>query len=516
MTISKLATEIDLHIGQKLKRPCRDKVKSVLMMGCITATFLSGCATTAVKYDASNIGDISDKSLRPQAVAMDVSTPLNIQQVRARTLAHNSEYSRAQTQLVETVRKAGIRGKSLLPQAYASTTGIWRNNANAYVGIKVDDTSGRMPKDFYTAQDQAVAISNFTTSWDLLEIGLSGFKKSRRAITAYSEGEQNKYLCNKLMVDVENAYWRAVAFEQAEKKSDWLKNRVAFALNLSQERAEKNPENKLTELMFQRELIDINRWYQSLYRSLLSAKPELARLMNLPAGLEFDLQSTRLPANLGELGQKDAVSLISMAYKNRSEIRQALYKTNLTELKNKEDLWRHLPAMRFFLGGSSDSNSFLLNQSFASAGVNLSWDLLRIGQVGETKRRGELILEKDHRQTEILASAIMAQVMIAREQMHKLDYDLMLAWKALSVQGEITEDLSADVALGKKPETYLVKEELMRELSFIREQMSRAELHTAKARLSQSIGSVDSCNAPSVTLVKTTSSSAASEVLSKA
>jgi hypothetical protein len=80
--------------------------------------------------------------------------------------------------------------------------------------------------------------------------------------------------------------------------------------------------------------------------------------------------------------------------------------------------------------------------------------------------------------------------------MHKLDYDLTLAWKALSVQGEITDDLYKDAQSGAKPETYLVKEELMRELSFIREQMARAELHTAKARLEQSIGIVPICQAP--------------------
>jgi len=129
----------------------------------------------------------------------------------------------------------------------------------------------------------------------------------------------------------------------------------------------------------------------------------------------------------------------------------------------------------------------------------LSWDLLRIGQIGKTKQNGKLRLAADKRQTEILASAVMAQVMIANEQMHKLDYDLTLAWKALSVQGQITDDLQADFASGKKPETYLVKEELMRELSFIREQMARAELHTAKARLQQSVGLVPICqgNSPS-------------------
>lgn len=474
----------------------KSKLKTSLMgFGLIGAFAMGGCASTATKYDSTNVSSYTDNTLRPDAVPLKTDVPLNINDVRIRTLAHNSEFARAQTQLVETVRKAGMSGKDFLPQTYANSYGTWRNNTSASVGKKVDDASGTMPQDFYTAQDQAAARSSLTTSWDLLEIGLSGFKANRRAINTYSQGEQNQYLCNKMMVDVENAYWRAVAFEQAEKKSAWLKSRVTFALNLSQQRADKNPDTKRQELMFQRELIDINRWYQSLYRSLLSAKPELARLMNVPAGTKFDLESTRLPANLGELGKKDALDLVTTAYQNRPEIRQALYQTDLTKLKNEEDLWRHLPAMRFFLGANHNTNSFVLNQDFASAGLNLSWDLLRLGQIGETKRNGKIALVEQERQTEILATAIMAQVMIAREQMHKLDYDLTLAWKALSIQGEITQDLNTDVTSGKQPETYLVKEELMQELSFIREQMARAELHTAKARLEQSIGIVPSCQA---------------------
>jgi len=475
----------------------KKSLKLALMgFGLMSALSMGACSTTSVKYDATIMSGFADSKLRPQAAPLKIDTPLTIDQVRFRTLTHNSEFARAQSQLVETVRKAGMNGKDLLPQAYANSHGTWRNNASASVGVNVNDISGRMPEDFYTAQDRTTAVSNFTTSWDLLEIGLSGFKANRRSINAYTQGEQNQYLCNKMMVDVENAYWRAVAFEQAEEKSGWLKSRVTYALNLSQKRAGKDPETKRQELMFQRELIDINRWYQSLYRSLLSAKPELARLMNVPAGTEFDLKSSRLPANLGELGKQEALDLVVTAYQNRPEIRQALYQTDLTKLKNEEDLWRHLPAMRFFLGANHNTNSFILNQDFASAGLNLSWDLLRLGQIGETKRTGKIALAEQQRQTEILASAVMAQVMIAREQMHKLDYDLTLAWKALSIQGEITSDLAADVESGKLPETYLVKEELMRELSFIREQMARAELHTAKARLEQSIGIVPTCQAP--------------------
>jgi hypothetical protein len=478
-----------MTIAQK-DRPFKN---TLILFGLLASFAGGGCATTAAKYDGTNTSDLTDSALRTHAVPLETDTSLTIEDVRRRTLSHNSEYARAQTQLVETVRKAGMDGKDFLPKVYANSYGTWRNNTDASIGKRVDDPSDTMPQDFFTAQDQANARSNLTASWDLLEIGLSGFKANRRAINAYSQTEQNQYLCNKMMVDVENAYWRAVAFEQAEKKSDWLKGRVTYALDLSRQRAEQNPETKLQELMFQRELIDINRWYQSLYRSLLSAKPELARLMNVPAGSQFNLESTRLPSDLGEMGNKDVLELINIAYQNRPEIRQALYRTDLTKLKNKEDLWRHLPAMRFFLGANHNTNSFVLNQDFLSAGVNLSWDLLRIGQIGETKRNGQIALDEQKRQTEILASAVMAQVMIAREQMHTLDYDLTLAWNALSVQGEITDDLNKDVRSGTKPETYLVKEELMKELSYIREQMARAELHTAKARLSQSIGVVPNC-----------------------
>lgn len=466
---------------------------ALLTCALMGAAGVSGCATSAVQYNADTIRDITDSALRPDAKPIELEGPLNIDQVRRRTLAHNSEYARAQNQLMVTIGKAGRRGKALLPQVYANSYGTYRNNKNASVGVRVEDANSTLPSDFFTAQDQAIVSSNLTASWDLLEIGLSGYKANRSKINAFSQTEHNQYLCNKMMVDVENAYWRAVAFEQSEKKAEWLKGRVAFALNLSQDRMEENPDTKLAELFFQRELIDINRWYQSLYRSLLSAKPDLARLMNLPAGTEFDLQSKRLPANLGALGEQDAPSLILTAYKNRPEIRQSLYKADITKLNNAEELWRHLPALRLFVGGNNDSNGFILNQNFLSAGANLSWDLIRLANIGQTKRKGKITLADETKQTEILASAIMAQVMIAREQMQKLDYDLTLAWKALSVQGEIADDLYADVKSGKKPETFLVKEELMRELSYIREQMARAELHTAKARLQQSVGLVPMC-----------------------
>ena len=82
--------------------------KALMVFGAIGILAMGGCSTTAVKYDASNVSDFTDSTLRSQAVPLETDEPLNIDNVRARTLAHNSEYARAQTQLMETVRKAGI------------------------------------------------------------------------------------------------------------------------------------------------------------------------------------------------------------------------------------------------------------------------------------------------------------------------------------------------------------------------------------------------------------------------
>jgi len=157
-------------IFKKNRKPKKGGLKSVLLSCCLlTTAALGGCATTAVEYNSSNVGEITDSTLRPAAIGLEVSHPLSLDFVRSRTLAHNSEYGRAQTQLIETVRKAGKRGKDFLPQVYASTYGSWRNNRNASVGVKVDAISSGRPKDFFTAEDQASTISNFTASWDLLE-----------------------------------------------------------------------------------------------------------------------------------------------------------------------------------------------------------------------------------------------------------------------------------------------------------------------------------------------------------
>jgi len=66
-------------------------LKSILWSGWLIATLaVSGCATPAVQYKTGNMGERADSTLRPQAAPLDIAGPLDIDQVRTRTLMHNT------------------------------------------------------------------------------------------------------------------------------------------------------------------------------------------------------------------------------------------------------------------------------------------------------------------------------------------------------------------------------------------------------------------------------------------
>jgi len=211
-----------------------------------TSALLSACASTPQKYDSANMDSFTDQYLRPAAAPLEnPDQPLTLVDVRKRTLAYNTEYARQSQQMIDKLKNAGNRGADLLPQVYAGAYSVRRNNTNASIGIRVDENNGNMPEDFYTAQDRSYTTTDIRMTWDLLDIGLSSLRKSQKTIEAYSLAEQNRLMCNRMIVDVEHTYWRAVAAEQAQKKYEWLKGRIDYALELSKNRIKENPRLRL-------------------------------------------------------------------------------------------------------------------------------------------------------------------------------------------------------------------------------------------------------------------------------
>lgn len=469
--------------------------KTLLLAG---AAMLGACATNPVQYNSDNMKSVAQTLLEtPELPAGFAEKPLSLEEARAMAMTRNQAYQLKVDRLLFEINQKGASAKSLMPQIYANSFGHWRNNTNASVGVKVDEINSAMPEDFYTAQDRSYANSNLTLSWNLLDVGLMGYKKSISEVDGYDAVETSRLGCHQLMVDVERAYWRKAAYSRAIAKRDWLNNRIDYALEQSGEHIRNNPDDRMSELMFQRELIDIKRWYESMYRTLASANSDLAKLINVPHGTEFAV-AHNVPRSRGEFGSTSGTDIQAMfltAFENRPELRQALYSRDKTEIQSKEAMLRHLPALGLFVSGNQDSNSFALNQDFMSAGLNLSWDVLNLTKIGDTKAKGKFRETLSEANIKVVAGTIMAQTVLAFEEVKNLEHEMDLAWKAKDVQVQITDRMSDDVASGEGRETYQIKEELLRELSILREDISKAELSAADARFQQSLGTMKACQA---------------------
>lgn len=471
--------------------------KSFKLLLVASVFTLAACAVTPVQYNSENIAPIASDLVNSAPLPSDFETkPLTLEDARKMAATRNVAYRQRVNRMMVQLQGENAQIKNMLPQIYTKSFGRWRNNTNASVGVRVDDLGSVMPEEFYTAQDQSLANSNVTLTWNLLDLALHSHNKAGADIKGFDLIENNRAGCHQLMVDVERAYWRKAAFDRASKKRDWLNSRIEYGLQLSSEEASKDEEKELTEWMYQRELIDIKRWYESMYRGLASADSDLKKLINVPQGTELIIDATAPPAG-DEFGSTLGGSLNTQfifAFENRPEIRRHLYTIDQTKLNNEKDVLRRLPGLSLFMSANNDTNSFALNQDFLLAGVSLSWDVMGLVNMGKAKRQGKARLAIEEAELDVIATTIMAQVALANEDVKNLKEEMKLAWKAKDVQAGITQKLRDDVIAGKNREIYLIKEELLLEMSILREDIATAELRAAEARLAQSLGVMTVCD----------------------
>ncbi len=471
--------------------------KSFKLFLVVSASTFTACATTPVQYTAENMDPmVAELTNTPPLPSGFGAEPLTLEETRKMAVVRNASYRQRVNRMMVQLQGENAQIKPMLPQIYTNSFGRWRNNSNASVGVRVDELDSAMPEDFYTAQDRSYANSNVTLTWNMLDLALSSHARASADIKGYDSIENNRAGCHQLMVDVERAYWRKAAFDRALEKRDWLNSRIEYGLSLSSDEASKGEDKELAEWMYQRELIDIKRWYESMYRGLVSADVDLKKLISVPHDTKFAVDTKTSPTDdetVSSLGGS-LKAQFKYAFENRPEIRRRLYTIDQTKLKNEKDVLRRLPGLGLFVSANNDTNSFALNQDFLLAGVNLSWDIMGLVNMGKSKRQGRAHLAVEEAELEVLATSIMAQVALANEEVTNLNQEMELAWKAKDVQAGITQKLNDEVTAGKNREIYLIKEELLREMSILREDIATAELRAAKARLAQSLGMMTACD----------------------
>lgn len=424
----------------------------------------------------------------------ELEGPLSLNDALARGLIYNLSFHKQRNKAFQALEEVGLSRGEYLPRVSAYAEASRRSNVDAAVGQRVTEMDEDLPTDFFTASDQARAFGNITATWSLIDFGLSYLENEKQKRWAENEHYVTQISCAGLAGDIVEGHWRARAFERAEAKNDWLRWRIETGLDVSRQRAEANPESRTDELFLQREIIDLFRWYDSIYQSLAGSKAQLAGLINLPAGTDFEIAVDQNVSYLHDL-PTETLSLVEIAFQNRPELRQRALFDEINRLSDRQGFIRQFPNLSLFLGAEGDSNSFLLNNNFTRVGANLSWNLFELANRSDRRRQQANRAEQFELENQLVASAIIAQVALSMSEYQARDQSLTYAWRANTIQAEIVDRVSASFAKGEAPESHVVKEELLRELSILRRDVDEAGHQAARIRVLNALGLGPDCSA---------------------
>ena len=467
------------------------KTNTKLLSVAAFSTLLAGCST--VEFTDHDVFKSSDHLQGLAKSQPPLEGPLTLDEALARSFVYNVSYKIKRQKAFAALASAGATMEDYLPRASAYVNQTNRSNQQASVGQRVDSMGAPLSDDFFTASDQSTTVSAITASWNLIDFGLTYFESEKRKRYAQNEYQSSLIQCSALASDVVSTYWKARAYERALEKNEWLRWRIETGLELSRKMAEASPEKQTKALLFQRELIALYRWYDSIFIAVAPSKAQLAALLNLPTGTEFKVDTDLNVSFLPELST-DPVELVKTALINRPEINQRLLLEEVGRISNRQDILRLFPSLSVVFGANTDSNSFLLNNSFTSIGASLSWNLYEIARLPNTLKRQQDGLDVTNLETQLIANAVASQVAMAVTEFEKRSMSLTYAWRANTIQAEIVDRKRAEFDRGETPETFLIKEELLRELAILRRDLDEAGHQESRIRVLNALGQGPNCN----------------------
>ena len=262
---------------------------------------------------------------------------------------------------------------------------------------------------------------------------------------------------------------------------------IAKALENSKKIQQQKLKAPLVQLRYQRDLINSKRDVQKLYRELATAKLQLAALMNLPPGEDYELV---IPDRNGALPEVD-MRLEDMelrALLNRSELRTVDYRKRINAKETKAAILELLPNLTFEVGKNHNSNTFLFHQNWLTYSARVSWNLLnlfrhpiKLKTIGAQKK----VLEA---QSLALTMTVVSQVHVGAAQLAFAKEQLMTAKSYYDTQGQITEQTRLTWLLNRLDEQTMISEKVNQVVALLRYDTARANVEFAYAGLLATMG----------------------------
>ncbi len=463
---------------------------SPLLAVLMTAAVI-GLSSCAIKPIPLTTDEVQSRVKEDRAVLTKdqepVSGPIDLYEAMARALKYNLD---ARVELMHKMlaqTQLDLSHYAMLPRLAANAGFDGRDNYTG--GVSKSLITGQQILQPYTSADKNIFSADLSLSWNVLDFGMSYIRAKQASDDVLIAEEERRRVANRVMQDVRSAYWRAVSAERILPSLKMLDEWVKSALEKAQAIQDERLSTPLVPLQYRLDLLNTQRYIQQLFRELLTAKLQLAALINLPPGQEQEMM-LMVPEREAETLNLpfDMTVLEDRALEARPELRQIDYRRRINARETKAAILEMLPGLNLQAGGNYSSNAFLFNQNWAAYAARASWNLLNIFRYPARAKTIEAQDKVLHTQNLALTMAIMSQVHVSVAQVAQAKKETSTAKLYHDTQSQISEQIRLSWRIGRQSEQAVLRERVNQVSAELRYDAMESELQVSWAMLLVAVG----------------------------
>lgn len=454
------------------------------MLGAAFA--VSGCAVRPLAIDdETHRQRAADDQHRLYDDQEALTQPLRMADAVARALRYNMDY---RTRLMEEAASMGqldLANWDMLPRLTAQAGYSWRDNDSFGFGYTPAGTISTTPS---SAVERTHHTNNVTFAWNVLDFGLSYVRAKQLADQSLIAEERRRKAQQNLLLDVRTAWWRAEAAQRLLPQMDALLRDVDQAAARARLIETRKLLPPLQIVAYRRSLLDLTQQLVLRRQELEQARLEFAQLINLRPGQEFEIAAIDGERPPMPLLNTRPETLEALALEHRPELREEAYRARVTDLEGRKQLLALLPSLGVDVGTNYDSNRYLLNNRWASAGMNVSFNLLKVFSMPAVKRNAAAAASIDEARRLAVTAAVLAQARMAAVRYALLNDELTVWNDAVQDDSRIVGYLDASRQSGLETELELIRARARWMISKVNRDLVHANVQGAVGRLYNSLG----------------------------
>ncbi len=367
----------------------------------------------------------------------------------------------------------------------AGYSGSDKYSASSSANVSTGDFAGSMGTSYSTSRQRDVNTQDIGFTWNALDFGLSYIRAGQNTNRYLIAEEMERKAEHNIVREVIKSYWNTLSADKLIRKYDPLLKEVDKALNDSQKIEELLLTKPMDALLYQKELLDIQRALQSQKQIFIDSRIQLGVLMGLLPNQKFKVIPTNNPLTVLDMS---LTGMEEYALINRPELIESHYEEIISVQETKAGMVSLLPGLNFNAAWTHSSNDYLMNKTNFEYGSTMGANLLNIFVYPKLKKFNETNTEVIKEKRLALSMAVLSQVHLAN-----IDYAMALeeydtAERYYQVSRKITEQVKNAQKIARFGNLELIREHASLLVAELRYDIAYSKLQHAIGKIYTSVG----------------------------